>query len=300
MSIRMDKRTHKSQFNYTGNNADDHTLSLTARDLEIFRLLDPEFRFHYLPSNWVHAFTSGDELRLSKRLARLARDPHKFLERRQDWYKHSVYSRTTRADRHLGERRVRDRDPFAHRLLQDLVQASIEIAVPADPLLRIVHWHELATSGKIPNPTIESAEPNSIALRSGKLIPDGKPFAIVSGGLWRFVLGKEIDRGTEPLVGAGARRSIRQKFTAYAECFEHRLYTTHYGFPNAVVLFVTTSEMRMKNMMQLCDDVIGPCSFLAFAHTKDWAIESRFPSPTGDLCGSFERVGHPPLQLTKF
>ena len=300
MSIRMDKRTHKSQFKYSGDDADDCTLSLTERDLEIFRLLDPEHRFHYLPSNWVHAYIAGDELRLSKRLARLAREPHKFLERRQDWYKHAVYSRTTKADRHLGERRVRDRDPFAHRLLQDLVQASIEIGAATDQQLRMAHWHELATSGKIPKATIESLEPNAISLRSSKLLPDGKPFAIVSGGLWRFVLGKEIDRGTEPLVGAHARRSIRQKFTAYAECFEHRLYTTHYGFPNAVVLFVTTSEMRMNNMMQLCDDVIGPCSFLAFAHTKDWAIESRFPSPTGDLCGSFKRVGHPSLRLTKF
>ena len=295
----MDKRTHKSQFNYSGQDAGDCTLSLTERDLEIFRLLDPEFRFHYLPSNWVHTFIGGEELRLSKRLGRLSRDPHKFLERRQDWYKHAVYSRTTKADRHLGERRDRDRDPFAHRLLQDLVQASIEIAVTADPLVRIAHWHELASSGKIPKVTIDSAEPNTIALRVGKLIPDGKPFAIVSGGLWRSVLGKEIDRGTEPLVGAHARRSIRQKFIAYSECFEHRLYTSHYAFPNAVVLFVTTSQMRMQNMMQLCNDVIGPCSFLAFAYSKDWAIEPRFPSPTGDLCGPFERVGHPPLQLTK-
>ena len=300
MSVRMEKRTHKSQFNYSGDDADDRMLSLTERDLEIFRILDPEHRFHCLPSNWLHAFIGGDELRLSKRLGRLAREPNKYLERRQERFKHAVYSRTNKADRYLGERRSRDRDPFAHRLLQDLVRASIEIGVGADSLLRTVPWAELAISGRIPKATIESAEPNVISLRLGKLIPDGKPFAIVNGNLWRFVLGMEIDRGTEPLVGAHARRSIRQKFAAYAECFEHRLFTSHYGFPNAVVLFVATSEMRMKNMMQLCSDVIGSCTFLAFAHTKDWAIEPHFPSPNGDMLGPYQRVGHPPLHLEKF
>ena len=216
----MRKRTYKSQFNYGGDDADDRTLSLTERDLEILRLLDPEYRFHYLPSNWIHDFIGGDELRLSKRLGRLARAPHKYLERRQDRYKHAVYSRSSKADRHLGEHSVRDRDPFAHRLLEDLIQASIEIGVGADSRLRLVPWSELAASGKIPKATLDSSEPRAIALRSGKIIPDGMPFAIVKGGLWRFVLGKEIDRGTEPLVGAHARRSIRQKLVAYAECFK--------------------------------------------------------------------------------
>ncbi len=50
-----------------------------------------------------------------------------------------------------------------------------------------------------------------------KLIPDGKPFAIRDGNRWRFILGKEIDRGTEPLSTGQARRSIRQKFEHYFE-----------------------------------------------------------------------------------
>ena len=38
-------------------------LYLTDRDCEIFRLLDPEYGYHYLPSNWIHAFIGGDQLR---------------------------------------------------------------------------------------------------------------------------------------------------------------------------------------------------------------------------------------------
>ena len=43
-------------------------LYLTERDHDIFRLLDPEYGYHYLPSNWIHAFIGGDQLRLAKRL----------------------------------------------------------------------------------------------------------------------------------------------------------------------------------------------------------------------------------------
>ena len=52
----------------------DGDLYLKERDQEIFRLLDPEHDFHYLPSNWIHAFTGGDQLRLAKRLGRLVRE----------------------------------------------------------------------------------------------------------------------------------------------------------------------------------------------------------------------------------
>ena len=281
-------------------NRDDRALFLSDRDLAIFRILDPEYGYQYLPSHWLHAFVGGNQLRVAKRLGRLAREPHSYLARRQDWYKHPVYERTTKADAHLGERRSRCRDPFAHRLLEDLVQASIELGVWNDSTTRVVTWRELVQSGKVPRSTIESNRPHDIPLRQGKLVPDGKPFAIAKNDRWLFVLGKEIDRGTEPLIANYSRRSIKQKFEHYRECFEDRRYATHYGFPNSVVLFVTTAERRMTSMMELCGDVIGPCTYLLFAHTKDWAIEPRFPSPNGDMLGPYQRVGHPPLHLSIF
>jgi hypothetical protein len=299
MVFAMDKRSYKSQFEYAGINADDAPLSISERDLLIFRLLDPEYGFHYLPSNWIHAFVGGDAQRVSKRLGRLAREPHAYLVRRQARYKHAVYARTAKADAYLGEPLVRDRDPFAHRLLQDLVLASFALAVSRDPILTFVPWLELAASGKIPAATLNSAEPHAIALQSGKIVPDGKPFAIRAGNRWRFVLGMEIDRGTEPLTSPQARRSIAKKLENYAECFSRNLYASHYGFPNSVVLFVTTSAARMKSMMALTERVIGPCSYLLFAHTTDWAIAPSFPPP-GDILGPMQRVGHPPLELTNF
>lgn len=52
--------------------------------------------------------------------------------------------------------------------------------------------------------------------------------------------------------------------------------------------------------MKLCEAVIGPCSYPAFAHTKDSALEPRFPPPNGDMLGPYHRVGHPPLNLANF
>lgn len=293
----METRRAKLQFVADERHADERALFLSERDLAIFRLLDPEHGYHYLPSNWIHAFVGGDQLRVAKRLGRLARPPHGYLARHQDWYKHAVYERTPKGDAQLGDRRVRDRDPFAHRLLEDLVQASIELAVAADPTAKLVAWNELVQSGKVPLSTVESSRPHNIPLRHGKLVPDGKPFAITRNGRWLFVLGKEIDRATEPLTAGYARRTIKEKFEHYRECFDDRRYSAHYGFPNSVVLFATTSSVRMASMMELCRTLIGPCSYLLFAHTKDWANERSFPTPNGDLLGPCQRVGHPPFNL---
>ena len=166
--------------------------------------------------------------------------------------------------------------------------------------VELVPWPDLAARGKIPEPTIGNKQPHALVLPSATLIPDGKSFAIKSGNRWRFVLGMEIDRATEPLAGNHARRTIRHKLELYAQCFDQRVYATHYGFPNAVVLIVTTSPACMNSMMKLCETVTGPCSYLAFAHTKDWAIEPRFPAPNGDMLGPYKRVGLPPLHLADF
>ena len=53
-------------------------------------------------------------------------------------------------------------------------------------------------------------------------------------------------------------------------------------------------------MMGLCRDVIGSCTYLLFATTRDWANEPRFPIPNGDMLGRYQRVGHPPLHLSTF
>ena len=81
--------------------ADGRPLMMGERDRAILELLDPQFRYKYLPSNWIHAFVSGNWTGLRKRLARMKRQPECFLSRpkQQDWsenarYKHDVYARS--------------------------------------------------------------------------------------------------------------------------------------------------------------------------------------------------------------
>src|SRR6185436_18491194 len=112
---------------------------------------------------------------------------------------------------------------------------------------------------------------------------DGSPFLVNHAGDQLFILGKEIDRSTEPLTGPNTRRSIKEKFEHYKEIFDNKLYRTHYGFPNSVVLFYAISESRMNSMVQLAREVFGRSGYIIFYHWKDWANEPSYPPPSGEL-----------------
>ncbi len=315
----MDKRRHRSRYRFDGPDADDRPLAITERDFAILELLDPEFRYAYLPSHFIHAFLGGDRLRLSKRLGRLSRAPHSYLLRPPQRthslnanYKHDVYARAEAGDRlliergRLAHRARRPPEPYAHQLLNDLVDASIDIGVRRDPTLRLIGWREILAHPKLPNPTREATHPFRIPVAGVTLIPDGRPFVIerkLADGARRYlcVAGKEIDRHTEPLVPTDLERSgIARKLDLYRAFFSGRVYQSHYGFPNSVVLIITTNARHLENMLALTRKLIGPCSYLLFKHVPDWAHASRFPTPSGDMLGPYERVGHPPFNLATF
>lgn len=312
----MDTAPRRSRWRFDGIDADDRPLAITERDIAIFELLDPEHRYTYLPSHWIHAFIGGDRLRLSKRLGRLSRAPHNYLVRPSQraqslnaQYKHDVYARAEAADGLLIERgrttrrARRPAEPYAHQLLNDLVDASIEIGVRSDPALRLIDWKEILSHPKLPDATRHAAQPFRIPVAGSTLIPDGRPFVIERtspDGEKRYLCigGKEIDRHTEPLLPSDPQRSgIAKKLQLYRSFFHDRIYHTHFGFPNAVVLIITTNARHLANIMQLTREIIGPCSYLLFRHVPDWAHAACFPSPTGDMLGSYQRVGHPPFNL---
>ena len=284
-------RKHRSQFIYDGKHADDQPLMLSLLDLQRFRTLA---RFPYLPSHWVLALTGGNEQRSYSRLARLAREPHAFLDRRQDWYKHAVYSLTRKGYAAINATPDMTRDPFAHQLLQSLVEASFEIEVTdADHL----NWNDIVALGKVP---YEALTANAIPLLQDKLLPDGRPNALRRNGKHLFYV-KEIDRATEPLSPTTKRRSIQEKFRHYSEFIRRDLYKSHYGFPNCLVLFITTSEARMHGMMKLATKEIGDAKWMLFTHTRDWANEGSYPAPPlGLYTRAWKRNGHPDFYLNQF
>ena len=82
---------------------------------------------------------------------------------------------------------------------------------------------------------------------------------------------------------------------------KRNIYTKHFGFPNCMILFITTSEARMQGMMQLVKEIIGDASWLLFSHTKDWSTEPNHPAPPLDLMTRrWKRNGHKDFRLDRF
>jgi len=88
---------------------------------------------------------------------------------------------------------------------------------------------------------------------SYKLTPDCEPFALVyANSLYRFCL-VEIDCGSEPLRASNKdRQAIELKFQAYLSLLSTGAYQ-QWGVENCTVLFTTTTQVRMQNMIQLLE-----------------------------------------------
>lgn len=297
----------------------------TARDLRIFQKLHPILGYKYLPTNYLLEFTlpnatKPQRIKFSQRLGHLHENPNCYLYRPYQQknspntnYKHGVHALDRNGEKaltehggiHIPDHRLNS-GPYPHDLLDCLIDASIEYGVARDPSLRLRTWHELASGEPFwkdkstPAGTLRSRQPFRIRLSDGFLFPDGKPFTLENDTKFLAIPGKEVDRDSEP--GRPDQYhyiSIEKKLIKWREFFARRLYQHHYGFPNAVVPFVTTNETRMREIMALCLEVMGgPCSYLLFKTIPDYAFEPHFPVPNGDMLTTpWLRVGYPPFSL---
>lgn len=304
----MEKITRLSRWTTDG---DGKPLIVSPRDIAIFHLLDPQRRFTYLPSSWIHHFVGGGDFNtLSARLGRLTRQPHCYLARpeqqrqsEQASYKHQVYTRTEKADQLLIERgeieqvATRPFDTYNHRLLIDLITASIEIGCSGD--IEFLSWRRLCDAGVVPAATLAARNPHAITVGDASVIPDGAPFAIKKNNLVRFCL-LEVDRNTTDITGK-SNSTIGKKLAKYDELFKTRAYRSHYGFGNCVVLFVTISEARRRSIEAWVARELGAPTWLCLKVMADHTVGPRFPQPHGLLfTESWSRVGNPPLKLGDF
>lgn len=317
---------HRSQFEYDGENSHAGPLRLTPDDIAILKKLNPEI-YTYLPAPWLHALVTPDKnyIRFAKRAATLARwhmlDGKKeppLLKRHQVPLKHAVYSRSERGDVVASEPNpYRSKDHFAHHLLNDMVQASIEIGANKHKDFQLVHWPQLRDEGwtehgerkYISDEPFDQKDPHIIPIRDerGKVTththPDGPPFLVKYAGNQLFVLGKEIDRSTEPLETSHAsRRNIKQKLEQYRRLFQNNEYRKHYGFPNSILLFVFVKEARMNSVLKLAESVFDkPCPYIAYYHWRDWYAERSFPEPTDHIfTAAGKRLGRGDFKLCDF
>lgn len=298
----------------------------SARDRRVFQKLHPLLGHKFLPTNHLIQLllpdaTKPQRIKFTQRLGHLFENPNCYLYRPHQQlaspntnYKHTVHALDTNGEKvlkedaalHIPAHRLNSA-PYPHDLIGSIVEADIEFGVSKDPALRLRAWKDLCTgepfwkSASIPQATLSSQQPFRIQLTDSVLYLDGKPFTLESERKFLAIPGMEVDRDTEPgRPDKHHRVSIEQKLVKLREFFGRRLYQHHYGFPNAVVPFITTNEARLREIMGICMEVIGPCTYLLFKVVPDYAYEPHFRDLTGDLLTApWLRLGHKPFSLAK-
>lgn len=284
----------RSRYKFDGENGSNVNITLSDRDRRIFQTLDPQYGFVYLPSNWLSALLGVKHGAVVHRYGELSRAPHDYLLRPPfqgfNLNKHDTYS--------LRSKKPHPREQAPHQLLIDMITASIHIGIRANPSLSISTWRDILSSDPLPASTRLSDNPFHIPLNGSKLVPDGRPLIIHTPKTSRAYL-MEIDRSNMPINPRDdTRSSIKRKLTAYKQFMQTRIYESHFGFDNCLILFITTSEPHMDSIMKYVESDIGSCSWLLFTHISDWHLDRYYPKPSGFmLTRPYLRVGYPPLRL---
>jgi hypothetical protein len=115
-----------------------------------------------------------------------------------------------------------------------------------------------------------------------------EPDALFAIGSRLFAI--EADMNTESI-----ERVIQGKIRAYREIAASYIVDDHFGFDNLTVLFVTTNEIHMRNMMKAVSDIAksGRSKMFAFACRPELSDFRRAPAPTGRMFHqSWKRVGY--------
>lgn len=120
-----------------------------------------------------------------------------------------------------------------------------------------------------------------------------EPDALFALGNRYFAL--EADMGTESIDPI-----IRGKILSYREIVASGTIDEHFGIDNLTVLFVTTNEARMRNIMSELATIArnGRTPNFAFSCRPDLANFLQAPAPMGSMfTAAWERVGFEPLTL---
>jgi hypothetical protein len=107
----------------------------------------------------------------------------------------------------------------------------------------------------------------------------------------------EADKGTESIKAV-----IVPKILAYREIVSAGLIDEYLGIDNLRVLFATTSEARMRNIMQELALIAkhGKSTLFCFRAESGFGDFLKTPAPTGRLFSApWRRVGYPDLVIAE-
>jgi len=287
-------------------------VQLSPRDLDILSLLQ---RYRYASTEHVHAFVGGQKNRLQERLARLYREPNCYLNRpaQQRQYFNANYRPIIYELDHNGERALRQygrsddeapiswlncrrdgRTDFAHAVMVCEALASIELGIKSDPSLRFIGWPEI--KGRIPEPArhskllhclparISHQIKGAIQVCDKALAPDAV-FGIAYEGLGARFFAIECDRDSEPLRRTNLQQtSYMRKLLQYRKVLRERTYHAHWGIPSLLVLSLTTSELHMRKIVALAEELCADVrNFLLFKTMPSLGDFAPPEPPTGRL-----------------
>lgn len=295
---------------------------LTPRDIEILKLLT---RYRYLSADYLSALIGGSLKPLIHRLSILSREPNLYLDRPEQQrhnananYRRLVYELDDRGATVLRQYGFAYEKPkyqrnFAHELMACEIMASIEIGARGAEGARLIDWSEILASKNMPNATRNSRKPHHVpvafaangARLDTEIAADTHPFGIerTIDGRKSFVFfpGIEADCGTEPVdTNDYERSSIAKKFLAYRAIAEQDIHRSHFGFPNLLVPFVTTTTARMASMMRLLERVTdgkGSKMFLFKTFPAFTSFEPPWPAGGRMLTEPWQRAGYPAFNM---
>jgi hypothetical protein len=318
----MDARTRNSRWDRSPklqNRGAPTVARLTEADIALFKLLG---RFRYLPSDYIAALTGRSLPPLQARLEILWRKPNCYINRPHQQRDNAdantrrlIYELDDNGGEEFRKRgisfsRKKYHRNFAHELMACTIAASFEIGAKVNPAIRIINWHELINSEQMPRATRELANPQGIPfIRNGmqeELTTDWRPFVIersLASKSYIFVAGFEADCGTEPIDATDTERSaIRNKFAAYLSCLEQDVPRRHFGATTFMIPFITTTEARMRSMINLLER-LAPGKLakrFLFKNIPSFTSFERPAPATGHMLSEpWHRAGFEPFRLTE-
>lgn len=244
----------------------DSPVAINDGDIALFRAL---YRHGPLPTHYLYQFAKGHRPYYSshqKRLTRLANEaPQHLVPFGPAGFFATVYRETGRAREVLHDRAAlepfvpRRNDHAPHRLYDACFSASMELGA-ANYGLTYVSQSEVIGHRSCPEKTRQLKNPLTLPLSPNLghqwITPDGL-FAYRYPLNKSRVFARETDRGTEPLKRASrtGSASYYEKLEGYLDALENQTCLTHWGIPRFMVLTVTSSKLRMENIMDKLRDL---------------------------------------------
>ncbi len=303
-------------------------LELTARDIEIFKLLQ---RYRYLRSTFLYAFVGGkNETRFKERLGALFHDGRYINRPKDQWqfagarYAPAIYELDRAGEAVLAELGVGSQraastgshSQFAHSLMIAETLASIELGSRAAGNVRFISAEEIIANA--PDTARKAGKPLALPVSITHIFPRDRtesavfdliPDAVFGlaytepGGAksYRF-FALEAERENRVAASSLKQTSFLKKVLAYRDIAARETYRAQFGTPNLVVLVVTGSMARVETMKKVVMEVTagkGSSMFL-FRPFPTLADPFKPASPTTDLfSGPWLRAGHPDFFINK-